>query len=283
MNTHDYQDEHAGKSQRTETHLDNAALIAFEKLLDLQEAQGQPTDADLRAVRRVCGRWLMLRRVTRDLSISAVSARTGIGEGALQLLELGVVDNPQISDEAWRRLCLVLEHRANDFERVADVLRVARGVIVDSALDESFLDAIEKEAAIPEDEPAVEVQRRPESVAAPNTRSTELPKPLFEILALLLKADPNDLTTYEIKKRLQKEYQIAINLAHLPDKLARLTNNKLIERSATQRVSYRLTPSGHQLIQQAIRHREAVRKAEEAEEDWQRIAGQYQPVLKGLQ
>lgn len=227
----------------------SARALAFERLID-QLAPGPGHVApEARAARRLCGRWLLMRRAARRLSHAQVAERTGLSEGAIELLEQGLLGRPAGPDEGWQRLCLVLErHGDNDLPRVAAAVDLACGRA--TALDAAFLAGLEAEIAVPEAEPA----------PAPRPLA-ETAQELIDILAAIgaLRAP---VTAYQVKKWVAANRGKSWNPAELPRTMAALAHDGLVRRTEARPVGYALTEAGAEILALA-EQRERARSAEQ--------------------
>jgi transcriptional regulator with XRE-family HTH domain len=234
---------------------DSARTIVFERLIDqLAPGRGQIAP-DVRAARRLCGRWLLLRRADRRLSRAEVAERSGLSAGAIELLELGLLDCATGPDEGWLRLGLILEQRLNnDLARVTAAIRIARGCA--EHLDEALLAELEAEIVIPEEERAL--AERP---AVP-----EITQELLDILAAL-KALGAPMTAYQVKKWVREYRGKSWNPAELPQIMGILAGDSLISRTEGRPSLYALTENGAELLalaEERASAREAARRAQAA-------------------
>lgn len=233
---------------------DSVRAVFFERLID-QLAPGPDTVApELRAARRLCGRWLLLRRAARGLARSAVAERTGLSEGAIELLEQGLLGPDAGTDEGWWRLGLVLEGRQeHDMARIVAALAIARGR--EAAPDGVLLAGFEAEVAVPAEE-----QRQ-----APLTLA-DMAVELIDILAAV-EALGGAATAYRVKKRIAEQGGRSWNSADLPQTMAVLVREELITRAETRPASYALTEAGvallalHEERQRAIDAEQRAREA----------------------
>ncbi len=248
-----------------------ARAAAFERLIDQLIPGSAHVPPELRAARRLCGRWLLMRRALRQLSREDIALRTGLSEGALELLEQGLLGDLATYAEAWPRLALVLEHhQTNDWARVTAAIDVARGAA--ASPDPQFLSELEAEIATPEEAPAP--QPAPEAIALE----------LLDILAAIkyLRAPA---TAYQVKKWIAEQRGKSWNPADLPRTLADLVQEGLLSRSEGRPASYALTEVGVEalaLAEQRERIREAKRINEEElahiEQSFSAFAGLLRPL-----
>jgi transcriptional regulator with XRE-family HTH domain len=82
------------------------SLVA--RWLDQIDPQGQALSPAQRQARRLCGRWLLVRRMELDLSYAQLALRTGVNAQTLQCLELGLADVTMAAEPAWEQLYLAL-------------------------------------------------------------------------------------------------------------------------------------------------------------------------------
>lgn len=75
-----------------------ALTVAFERLLDEDNPQDQLLAFEMRQARRLCGRWLALRRLCLGLTNKLAMLHTGLDEQTLLLLEAGLADPSHISE-----------------------------------------------------------------------------------------------------------------------------------------------------------------------------------------
>lgn len=223
--------------------------VAFERLIDQLAPGPGHVPPEERAARRLCGRWLLLRRAARQLSCADVAERTGLSEGALELLEQGLVGPAPGAEEGWLRLGLVLErHGENDLQRVAAAIAVARGAAAGEA---ALLAGIASELAAPEEEPAPAPARVPPAETA---------QELIDILAAV-SAGGDATTAYRIKKAVAELGGKSWNPADLPRTLAAMARDGLVSRAEGRPASYRLTQAGAEILALAA-ERERAREDE---------------------
>ncbi len=235
--------------------INSALRVAFERLIDQFDPLGAAEEPALRTARRVCGRWLMLRRLSRHLAPPMLALRTGIDESAITLLELGLLDRHALPESAWERLCLVLEAPANDLERVAQALRVVSGL--DTQPDVAMLQQLEGEVGIAEatapfpvqaPEQAVARVATPHSAAPPAVQPRILSDEGRGILEALAGSDALTLTGYSVKKWLEQQRRISLSPAVLPLKLEALMREGLVLRGAGQPYVYTITQEGQSVL-----------------------------------
>jgi DNA-binding PadR family transcriptional regulator len=216
--------------------------VAFERLLDQLDPRADAEDVGRRAARRLCGRWLMVRRLARGLTYSMVAGRTGIGEQALELLELGLLEREALAEELWQRLALVLEAPANDYAYVVQVLSLAAGQA--AAFDLAFLQDLERQLPAPEEVTAA--QPRTVVVTVP---AGDLPTEVRGILEALLEVGNAPLTSYELKRWLEQHYRLSLSPVALPRKLEALARDGLINSVTTDALgSFTLTAEGRTVL-----------------------------------
>jgi transcriptional regulator with XRE-family HTH domain len=232
-----------------------ARSIVFERLIDQIVPGRAHVPPELRAARRACGRWLLLRRAARQLSLAEVAERTGLAEGLVELLEQGLVGPELGAEEGWLRLGLVLErHQVNDLPRVAGAIAVARGVA--AALDGALVAELEAEMATPDEE-----------LAPARPAPAETTQELIDILAAIRLAG-TAATAYQIKKGVAERGGKSWNPADLPRTMAALAQDGLVTRSEGRPASYGLTQAGVEILALAAereRAREAERRAQDIE------------------
>lgn len=252
-----------------------SALLAFEKLLDMQERPGPAIPKEMREARRICGRWLAVRRVLRGLSPADVARRTGIDVQVIELLELGLADAPPVAPNDWRALCLVLEHGRNDFEQIETVVHAAIGLT--SLIDESWLREIEAELLLtPEqvEEPAPTAPASVQSLlgAVPNLGQ------LVVSLRVLRRSPDKRLSAYEIYKRVTEEEREPLEFAFLPEHMDQLLSLKLVERLEGDRILFQLTDEGERFFLKGVQllaaQRELAEEQQELAEGQQRLVAQ---------
>lgn len=279
MNKDHRHDEQNKPSNASEQHnlpvIGSTLRVAFERLIDQLDPLAAPEDSLSRTARRLGGRWLMLRRLTRGFTLAMVAERSKLGEQALELLELGLLDQSALPEDVWGRLCLVLEAPANDYERVGRVLRLATGGA--EAFDNAFLQALEHEASVPEEiAPVAQPAPQPQVQAAPQL----LPERLG-ILEALEDAVSHPLDAYRIKKWLEQQRRISLNPALLTRILVALARDGLVSRSSGERssgklYSYAITAEGTHVLELERRRakvrKEQMRLAQEAHAEQIRLA-----------
>lgn len=244
--------------------VDSTLRLAFERLLDQIDPHGAPAAAAHRDARRLCGRWLMLRRGARGLARAQVAARTAIPEPALELLELGLLDRADLPEEQWLRLGLILEATSNDYEHVVLVLRIASGG--EQALDFAFLERLAQQL------PGLE-GGEPAPAAAPVVLlPLELHDDVRGILEALEATGGVPLTAYGVKKWLEQNRQLSLSLAVLPRKLAALTKDLLITSAPGERsLQYVITPEGVRVLALDQQRREAIARTDEYDQNWKAL------------
>lgn len=80
-----------------------------------------------REARRLCGRWVALRRLQIGLGSAQVAEQAGVDPRALSLLELGLADATMADDAAWERLCHALAEGHGDTDWAAAIVETAIG------------------------------------------------------------------------------------------------------------------------------------------------------------
>ena len=79
--------------------------------------------------RKLCGRWLAVRRLQSGLSAATVANLAGVDAATLQLLELGLLSDQVFDDARWEALALLVANTAQlDADLVRHVVHVATGV-----------------------------------------------------------------------------------------------------------------------------------------------------------
>lgn len=244
-----------------------ADQLAIERLLDQQELAGGEAGALLRSARRLCGRWLMLRRLRRGLTLADVALRIRAETRLMQLMELGLAESPLVADAAWHELSLVLEGADRDFQRVAEVLEVALGQRVDLAA--GWIEALEAELSAAEqgeEEKAADTQQILQEAdrLIQEASRNKLPRHNVLVLQVLRQATGQSLSLAEIKLRVEEQSGVSLNLADLPELLSRLKTARLVTRTDGDPPVYQITPSGSQAFVAALDGGEAYRKLERA-------------------
>jgi len=77
--------------------------------------------------RKLCGRWLAVRRLQAGITDARIAARTGVDAQTLRLLEIGLADNLARDDEQWARLAVMLADANHDADLVMAVVQGALG------------------------------------------------------------------------------------------------------------------------------------------------------------
>ena len=96
--------------------------------------------------RKLCGRWLAVRRLQGGITAAMVTDQTGVDAVTLQLLELGLLSDQAFDDERWGTLALLLADQTHDADLVLAVVRVAAGVAL---LPPAQLDQVAAEVRLP--------------------------------------------------------------------------------------------------------------------------------------
>lgn len=79
--------------------------------------------------RKLCGRWLAVRRLQSGLPAAMVDAHAGVDAATLQLLELGLLSDQAADDARWDALALLVASAAQlDADLARDVVLVAAGL-----------------------------------------------------------------------------------------------------------------------------------------------------------
>jgi len=77
--------------------------------------------------RKLCGRWLAVRRLQAGITDARVAERAGVDAKTLRLLEIGLSDTLARDDEQWARLALMLADADHDADLVMTVVQGALG------------------------------------------------------------------------------------------------------------------------------------------------------------
>lgn len=252
-------------------HLDNVHRglrptdrLAIERLLDQQELATSAADLEQRTTRRLCGLWLMQRRLARGMTVDDLALRTDVPPELLTLIELGTADSPLVSDESWRRLSLVLEGGERDFQRVAEVIRAAIGehMQVDPALIEQQVSLAQSEEPAGADE-TLDPQLLQQADQLLQSKG-KLPRHNLLVLQTLRRAGRRALNSFEIKRDVEELAHVSLNLADLPTLLNRLTTARLVTRTEGDPPVYQITARGDQACVAALRRTAADRQLDEA-------------------
>jgi hypothetical protein len=108
--------------------LGRVPTAAFDALLEQADPQAAaPISAEMRANRRLCGRWLAVQRLRLGLSSAVVAERAGMDAPTLRLVETGLADKTQLSAAMCECLSRVLAGAMHDAAWVRDLLAVAVG------------------------------------------------------------------------------------------------------------------------------------------------------------
>lgn len=108
------------------------SLAAFTTVITRWMALNDPTGSALspamRQARRLCGRWVALRRLLVGLRSETVACEAGVSAETLLLLETGLADAGMAREDAWIRLFHLLAAHHNDVDWVAVVVETAIGL-----------------------------------------------------------------------------------------------------------------------------------------------------------
>lgn len=104
-----------------------AFTATLDRWLDQAAAGVMEVAPAMRRARRLCGRWLALRRLCLGLSDAAMVEGTGVNAQTLRWLELGLADATLVADEVWEPLCRTLAGGTVDVDWVAAVIDTALG------------------------------------------------------------------------------------------------------------------------------------------------------------
>jgi DNA-directed RNA polymerase specialized sigma24 family protein len=117
-----------GYSQKTAQWLRQAPTAAFNRLLDQADPQSAvPIDAETRANRRLCGRWIAVQRLRRGLSVEMIAKRIRVEQNTLLLLECGLATDAELPDAAVEQLARLLVGGIDDIGWLLGVLAIALG------------------------------------------------------------------------------------------------------------------------------------------------------------
>ena len=103
-----------------------ASALLRDKLQQLNPTLSQHTKLPL-AIRRRCGRWLVLQRCRRGVDAGTIAERAGIDADLLEHLEQGLGDCRTLDEERQAQLALLLADANHDADLVLMVIRVAFG------------------------------------------------------------------------------------------------------------------------------------------------------------
>ncbi|NJN17784.1 MAG: hypothetical protein HC822_16680 [Oscillochloris sp.] len=238
-----------------------AAAQAIERLLDLHELDNSSDMLARRSARRLCGRWLMMRRLQRGLSIVQVAERIAVEPELLRMLEQGLADLPLVPDSAWERLGLVLEGYADDYHHVALVARTACGVMAepDPAWLRDLAEALEHEPT-PFDLPALDVPAastellRDADQLVRDASQQRLPRHNMLVLQALRRTQQRPLSIARIKLELpQLDRNVDLNVGEVRELLQQLQAAGLVERVAVDAPDFRITALGNRTCVAALR------------------------------
>lgn len=245
------------------------AQLAIEQLLNRQEDEHSSADHDRRTARRICGRWLLLRRTLRGLSRAEVAHRIKLDETTLGLLEMGLTDAPLSAAEVWVRLALVLEGPANDYEHVAAVIGVTLGQA--PIPDEQWLAQLEAELESPPvSVEAVDLAQADVSAemldAAEQLIRARAPLPPHSLHALraLRRAAGKPLSIPDLRKSIRLHEGMRLSVVDLRLLLERLAALEFVAYTRGEPSVYQITPVGAQALFVALRKAEAERRRADA-------------------
>jgi transcriptional regulator with XRE-family HTH domain len=270
----------AAKNHPVDGEPSHIARTAIEQLLNRQEDDASEAAYERRAARRLCGRWLLMRRMLRGLSRADVARRVRIDEEALALLELGLTDAPLTADDVWLRLALVLEGAANDFEQVGAVIAGARGQT--PVTDPAWLELLEAElaqAAVPtfsaEPVDLAQADLPPETLQAADQliheRINDIPPHSVYALRALRRAPHQTLTVVALKIAIEEHERLDLGIVELRKLLERLEVRGLVQSGADTPTAYQITPAGSEALLVALRNTQVEQLRDEAVSDLNRV------------
>ncbi len=264
----------AAKNYPIDDDPNHLAKLAIEQLLNRQEDDNSTSAYDQRAARRLCGRWLLMRRMLRGLSRADVARRIKLDEETLGLIEMGLTDAPLTAADVWLRLALVLEGSANDYDQVGTVIAVTLGQA--PVPDADWLARLEAElepTAAPlahavagdltqADLPSETVNDADQLI---HERIT-IPTHSMHVLRALRRATGQPLSIPNLKKSILAHEQLQLSVVDLRVLLEHLAKLGFVIYTRGDPSIYRITPVGTQVLFVALRRAEAERRRIEAEQ-----------------
>jgi transcriptional regulator with XRE-family HTH domain len=100
-----------------------SALVHYQHQQPVSEPLAPSKAGELQA-HRLCGRWLVVRRLSCDVSATSIAERTGVDASTLQMIEQGLVKRGTVSDRQLEQISYLLAD-VNDADLVMGILKVA--------------------------------------------------------------------------------------------------------------------------------------------------------------
>jgi transcriptional regulator with XRE-family HTH domain len=259
----------AAKNHPTDDEPNYLAQMAIEQLLNRQEDDHSLAGQDRRTARRICGRWLLLRRTLRGLSRADVARRIKLDETTLGMLEMGLTDAPLTAPDVWLRLALVLEGAADDYEQVGMVIAVTLGQA--PIPDAAWLAEREAELEPPpiavqaETTDLTQVEVQPGVLDAADELIRErapLPIHSLHVLRALRRAIGQPMSIPGLRKSIRIHEHVRMNVVDLRLLLERLAELDFVSYAPGEPSVYHITDLGTRALLLALRKAEAARNSE---------------------
>jgi DNA-binding MarR family transcriptional regulator len=172
----------------------------LERALDLVDPHGEPWDAGLRAIQRICGRWLAMRRIRRNLTLHALAEHLGIDVHTVRRLEegMGVHGSEAVPQRVWTRLAARLVFEGAEHDRIVRIIQHALGHVVPP--ERTLIDQLIHE--LPSIDEVTSPAAEPVVVAAPEVASPpQLSAEQFDLLELVLAAPRHSIFLADTLKK----------------------------------------------------------------------------------
>lgn len=172
----------------------------LDRALDLVDPHGEPWDAELRAVQRICGRWLAVRRMRRNLTLHTLAEHLGIEVHTLRRLEEGmsVQGSQDVPQRVWTRLAARLVFEGAEHDRTVQIIQHALGHVVPP--ERTLIDQVLHE--LPSLDEVTSSAPAPVAAAAPTVSTLpQLSSEQFDLLELVLAAPRHSIFLADTLKK----------------------------------------------------------------------------------